>query len=289
MTTSSNVPYEWLKSLNPELAKLDTIPLLGLAPEFPWEQFSQSISKTFDIESLTVKPGELRWREQDELHSDLGDQLHIQKVTLSSLKGEICFLFDKEDLRFIIYALLNKSKPNELQIYDDDIEAGLYRFLALEAVQAFTESDFDKTLSPHLLENQTLNDDSALGLDLQITLLDRTLGARLLISKEFQQSWNERYAERTMETPVSSDLLQKLETTLHLKVGEIALSQEELKSLKEGDLVLLDQCTYDPVAEKGEVVLTLNGSPKVRGSLENNKLTILQAPLFHEEITFKGE
>jgi len=284
LTTSSNVPYEWLKSLDPSLQGLDSIPLFGYATEFPWENFSKILSKTFEIESFIVEPGELRWREKDELHNDLGDQLHCQKVSLSSIQGDLHFLFDKEDLRFLTYALLNKTKSTELQIYDDEIEAGLYRFLALEAVRAFSESGFDNTLSPHLHQNETLNEESTLGLDIKISLLDRTLGGRLLISKKFQQSWKEHYAERTLATPVSSELLQKLETTLHLKVGEVTLSQEEMKSLKTGDIVILDQCTYDPTAMKGEVVITLNGSPEMRGSLENNKLTVQQAPLFHEKI-----
>ena len=289
--TTSDVPYEWLKSLEPELAQLDTLPLLGLAPEFPWEQFSQNLAKTFDIETLAIKPGEIRWREANELFHDLGDQLHVQKITISSFNGEIHFIIDKEDLRFLMFALLNKTKPTELQIHDEEIESGLYRYLALEAVRAFTESDFEKTLSPHLLGDQTFPENPSLGLDIQITLLDRTLGARMLISKEFQLSWKEHFAERTLDTAVSSVMLKKIETSLHLEVGKVSLSQDELKSLKEGDLVVLDQCYYDPTNQKGDVVLTLNGSPKMRGSLEKNKLTIQKAPLFTEEVASlaKGE
>lgn len=293
MTTTSDVPYEWLKSIDPELAEIDTIPLLGMAPEFPWGQFSEILAKTFEIESLKVAPGELRWRQPDELYGDLGDQVYIQKVTLSSFKGEVAAVFDREDLKTIIYTLMNKAEPTELQIYDEEIEKGLYRFLALEAVRAFSESGFDSTLSLHLLEDQSLNEEAALGLDVNIALMGRTFGVRLLIFQEFQHAWNEHYAERSIDTPVSQDLLDKLETTVHLKIGEAVLSRDELKSLKEGDFMLLEQCTYDPSSQKGEAVLTLNGSPKVRGSLENRRFTVQKTPLFHEDIALlakeKGE
>jgi len=293
LTNTSNVPYEWLKSIDPELVEADTIPLLGMAPKFPWDQFSGILAKTFEIESLKVAPGEIRWRKSEELYHDLGDQTYIQKLTLSSFQGEVAFIIDQEDLRTIIYTLLNKAQPAELQIYDEEIEKGLYRFLALEAVRAFCESDFDKTLNPHLLGDQNLQYETMLGLDINITLLGRSFGVRLLISQEFQQSWNEHYSERSIDTPVNHDLLEKLVTALHLKIGEVALSRDELNTLKEGDFVLLDQCTYDPSSKQGEAVLTLDGSPKVRGSLERNRLTVQKAPLFHEEIALlakeKGE
>ncbi|NGX57952.1 MAG: hypothetical protein K940chlam3_00853 [Chlamydiae bacterium] len=285
MTSDTAVPYEWLKSIDPELLELDSHPLFGFCPAFPWEKFSQNLAKSFDIESLEIKPGELRWREKSELFHDLGDNLHVQQVTLSTIDGTLTFVIDMEDLRFLMFALLQHKPPTELMIYDQEVEEGFYRYLALETVRCFCESDFDKTLNPHLLKETSLPEEASLGWDIQISILNRTAVARLFISPEFQKSFKTHYAERTLSTPVSQELLKKAETTLHLEVGKVNLSQEELKELNEGDLVLLDQCYVDPEEKKGQVILTLNGIPKIRASFENNTISVMETPLFHEDIS----
>ena len=47
--TPANLSYNWLKEINPELKKLDSIPLTG-APSFPWEEFSSRLARCFDRE-----------------------------------------------------------------------------------------------------------------------------------------------------------------------------------------------------------------------------------------------
>ncbi len=281
---AETVPYEWLKSVDPSIAGLDTVPLLGFPPSFPYASFSSHFSQTFAIDDFTIKPGRLQWREPDQLTGDLGDQVYLQKVTLSSFEGDLHIALDREDLRFLTYTMLNKSRPSDIQVYDEDIEKGLRQFIALEAVRAFSECGFDQTLNPHLHEAPTLPDSPALTLDIAVSLMEKAITIRLVISQAFQKAWKEHYANRSMGAPVSKELLKTLEAAFQIEIGKAALSRDEYQSLKEGDLLILDQSLYDPDSQSGQAVLTLNGSPKLRGKLEKNRLHIQDAPLFYEEV-----
>lgn len=283
LNAKSEIPYEWLKSIDPKLLELDNHPLFGYCPAFPWKEFSEKLAKSFELESIKIEPGELRWREASEITQDLGDNLHVQQVSISTIEGKSTFVIDKEDLRFIMFALLKQSRPKELKIYDDEIEKGFYRYLALEAVRCFSESDFDKTLSLHLLKEDSLPDEASLGWDIQISLMKRTVTARLILSPEFQKSFKQHFAERKLSKPVSREFLKNTEIALHLEVGRVSITQDELKKLKVGDLILLDRSYIDPETHQGQAVLTLNGTPKIKASLEKNTLKIEKGPLFQEE------
>ncbi len=291
MAEKETVLYEWLKAVDPKIVEQDHIPLGGFSPEFPWEEFSQKISQSFQIEDFKFEKGNIRWLSSGKLSQDLGDNLFTQQISISAFEGNVYFVVDLDDLRYLMYSLLTRQPPSDFQIFDEELEQGFYRYLSLEAVHCFSEINFDQSLNLHLLQEKTLHEEECLGIDIRISLFDRIITARLLIPQEFLHSWSQHYSERTLATPVSPELLKKIEIPFHIEIGKVRLTQEELKTIEEGDLVLLDQCYIDPENSQGQVVLTLSGSPKIRASLEKNHIKILESPLFHEDINplVKGE
>ncbi len=291
MAEKETVLYEWLKASDPKILEQDHIPLGGFSPEFPWGEFSQKISQAFQIEDFKFEKGNIQWLSSSKFSKDLGDTLFTQQISISSFEGNVYFVVDLDDLRYLMYSLLARQAPSDFQIFDEELEQGFYRYLSLEAVRCFSEINFDPNLNFHLLQEKTLPEEECLGIDIRISLFDRQITARLLISQEFLRSWTQHYSERTLATPVSPELLKKLEIPFHIEIGKVQLTQEELKTIEEGDLVLLDQCYIDPENSQGQVVLTLGGSPKIRASLEKNHIKIMESPLFHEDINplVKGE
>lgn len=291
MSKKESVYYEWLKNIDPELKGLDQIPLGGFPPSFPWAEFSQKISEAFEIKDLKFSPGNIKWLEKDKLTKDLGNHLFVQQATLSTFEGKIYFTIDRENLRFLMYALLTHSSPKEIQIFDQELEQGFYRYFFLETIRCISEVDFDPALNFHLIGDPDLPDQPALGVDINISVLNYNFTARLLIPEEFLKSCKEHYSERTLSTAISQELLDKLKIPMHIEIGKVELTQDEVNSLNEGDLVLLDQCWIDPETKQGQVILSISGSPKIRASLENNHIKIMETPLFHEEINplLKGD
>ncbi len=283
MAENETVLYEWLKSIDPKVLEEDRIPLAGYTPAFPWDDFSKNIAQAFQTEKLNIKKGEVRWHEADRLSLDLGDRLFTQGISLSTYEGKAFFVIDLEDLRFLMYALLTEQPPTDVQVFDEELEEGFYRYLSLEAVRCFSEIDFDQNLSPHLLREKDLPDEPMLGIDIHISFIDRKIVSRLLIDSKLLRSWREHFSDRKLSGPASPEFLKKVEVPFHLEVGKVELTQKEVKSLEAGDLILLDQCYVDPGSNAGQVILTYNGKPKIRASLEKNHIKIMESPLFHED------
>ena len=57
MTTPTTPPssYDWVREIKPDLAKLDSIPLTGAAPPFPWDELSSRLALSFDREGLVIR------------------------------------------------------------------------------------------------------------------------------------------------------------------------------------------------------------------------------------------
>ncbi len=279
---NATIPYDWLKSIPPELLKLDDIPLLGNPPSFPWESFSSLFAKQFELTSFRVEPGEIRWRTEEELTQGLGDDLHPLHIAVSAFEGRLCWLMTENDIAWMASALLHKGSNVSPEPLDSPTQEGFYRFFALEVVHLFSLLEFDKTLTPHLLKDVSMPSGPSLCMDIKITLNEHTLWGRLVMSPEFRKAWKEHYAQRKLSTSLSQALAQKIEIELSLEAGKTFLSLETWKSIKAGDFVLLDHCSVEPGEEKSRIWITLNGNSLFRGKVKGGNVKILESPLYHE-------
>lgn len=281
-TSSVSVPYAWLKTLAPTLLELDEVPLFGNTPHFPWEQFSSFFSTYFEVNELSIEPGELRWRTHEELFIGLEENLDPVNISVSALDGNVTWLMGQRDISLAMSALLTKNMDPTLQVIDLDLQEGFYEFLAIEAIHILSQIEFDKTLTPHILKDKALPSGPALCLDVKISLYQHTLWGRLVISPDFRRSWKEHYAERKLTTQLSQALAQKLSVVLNLEAGKTQLTLDEWKQISPGDFVMLDQCSIEPGQEKGRVWITLNGALLFRARVKSGSLKILESPLLHE-------
>lgn len=275
MDESISLPYEWVRAVAPELASLDAVPLLGEAPPFPWEQFSNHLSKTFEIDSLKLEPGEWEWKSKEDLKRDLGDHLIPEWLSIASFEGEFCWLMAGQDLTSILSSLLTKQPPGELEEFDPEFEAGFHRFLGIECLNALTKVEFDPSLAPHLLQKNTLPEGPALCLDVHIHLFDHTFLGRLVLPPTFRQSWAQHYSQGKGRPSFSKKLLDECMVSLRIQAGQVSLSQEEWKEVAPGDFLLLDVMGLTGEGKEGIVTLMLDEVPIARAELKNESLSIL--------------
>lgn len=276
MPETEQVPYSWIKQAAPELLEMDDIPLFGKAPQFPWDAFSDYLAKTFEIDSIKVEPGEFKWRAEEELKSDLGDHLVPQHFSIASFEGELCFLLSEQDLTFIMASLLTKEKAGELEEIDEDFEKGFYRFLGIECINGLSQIEFDKTLTPHLLNKTEMPEGPALSLDVSITLFDHTFIGRLILSPKFRQSWKEHYANRKLTTRASRNLLENLTVNIALEIGIVHLEKEDYRALAPGDLILPDIYMLNEEGTSGNVLMKIDGKPAYLAKLADGALEITE-------------
>jgi len=285
MVDRPNIPYDWIEHVDPQVLTLDEIPLFGWHASFPWEEFSQLFSKGFGGSSISFSTTGGRWIEGDNVTDDFGDDVHIQTVSLSGYAEKVTFIMSQADLTFLLLTLLNKEAPHELSFFDEELLEGFHRFFSLELIRAFTSCNFEKTLSPHLHKENPLPGPPVYGLQIRIHLNERDLSAKLLIPKSFQEEWKKKHSDSTLRAQISHRLLDETTVTLALEAGKSLLTQKEIKTLKTGDLLLLDQCYVDPDSGEGHLLITLKGTPRLRGTLKKGQIEIKENGIYSEELT----
>lgn len=281
MKNAATLPYDWLKEIPTSLLQLDSIPLLGYPPSFPWEEFTTKLAATFQLKDLKIKPLGVEWRTADDLLNGLGGSPIAIHISIPGLEGDVCWLFPENDIKYLL-SLLITQKEQPLDLLDPEFEKGFTQFLIYEVFHVFNQCNFDNTLNPHLLEEGAIPTEPALCQDISIALNGRVFVGRLIFSPAFQKSWKERYAVRTLDIPMESVLAQKIEIPVHIVAGETALTLGEWKQIQLGDFITLDYCSLDPTSDKGRITLTVNGQPFFRGRLKEGSIKILEHPLYYE-------
>lgn len=277
MTTSTAGPYHWLKFVPPSSLKRDIVPLMGMAPPFPWEQLSQKLKDLFELKDLTIKPNSsFEWREKNDLYSGLGQPHTSMIFSLLPAKGNLYWVMAEQDVALLMSLLLTQ-KPQPMAPVDTDFLQGFYRFLAMEVANVIPTLDFDKAITPRIETSGPELTERVLCLDLAITLSERTIWGRAIISPPLRQSWLERYAERSMSIPLAAEL----DVTVHLEVGRTSLKFSQWTKMSPGDFILLDSCSLKTTGE-GRVMLTIDNFPCFRGKIKDGNIKILEHPLYHE-------
>lgn len=290
--STTTLPFEWLKEVPTALLQLDDIPLLGFPPVFPWAEFSEKLAQTFQVSNIEIKPLETKWRDSSDIFAGLGQDLIPIHFQVPSLEGDICAIFAKRDIELIMSELLAKQKE-PLDIIDKEFQDGFIHFLAYEVIYIFNQCNFDKSLNPHVAEKKENSDEelkemllqreNTLCQDISFSIEDSTFIIRLLISNTFRKSWKEKYAARSLEIPLKSDLAKKIHIPVCIEAGKTSLKLSEWKQISVGDFLLLDFCSLDPENDKGRIMLTVNGNRFFKAKLKDGSIKILEHPLFYEE------
>jgi flagellar motor switch protein FliN/FliY len=280
MTTPS-ISYDWIREIKPELKALDTIPLTGTGPSFPWEQLASRLAKSFDRQNISIKSGETEWLTKDQLYEGLGDSPFPLIFAIPSLRGSVCWVMPEQDM-VILESLLLTKETHPISFQDRALSESFYRFLALEVLYNLSQIEFDKTVTPILTNQTTLPNENSLCLDISLTLQQQVLWGRLIISPDLRQSWVEHFARKGNVSTLTKEIAQKVDVIVHLEAGKTQLSMKEWSQIALGDFISLDSCSLEAEDLSGRLMLTVHGRNIFRAKLKDGNVKILEFPLYHE-------
>lgn len=285
MSSTTEPAYHWLKQISPAILQWDQVPLYGAAPEFPWQEMSESLAQLFQLQSFQINHKETDWRNANELATGLGGEPATLQIGISDVEGSLFWVMGKSDLTHLMEILLDRP-PEDFIPLDADFFRGFYHFIAATSLNALSQLPFGKNLNPGILENNVLPTEACLCQEIEINLSapkgDRVVKGRLIIPHEALNSWKQRYADRSLSTALKPPLADKLQVPVHLEIGRTKLSQKEWGAIIPGDFLTLEQCSYDVEAAKGRVMMTVNGVPMFRAKLKAGNIKILEFPMYHE-------
>lgn len=282
MKTEPVIPYHWLRNYPKEVIELDSSPILGDAPSFPWDNFSELLGKSLSLPDLKITPKEVEWIAKDKVTDGLGSNPFLLNFKVIPLVGTAHVLFPREALK----ALFKLTVGTEDALFPEqqvEWEREFYHFLASEAVQAFQKVPFDNSLIPQMQNEEELTDEFYLTQNIECTVQGKTFTARLALSKELKDSLAKKYIPKGMKYPAGT--MEASLVTLQLVGGKVDLTRDQWKAIQPGDFLLLDSCSLSADEEKARVHILLNGKPLFRARAKQNQLKILEYPLLSEVAT----
>jgi flagellar motor switch protein FliN len=281
VNSTSSKPYSWIRKIPRITAQLDAIPLLGNAPEVPWNELAKELANLLEIEQLTITPSEFALFNSDELSKEIGTPLSLMKFSLLPLSGELYFALPENQLAQLARQLLMKDL--ETVPIDRDIQTAFFQFLALETIHILNQLGYPPAIAPSIAADAELPECPMLGLDIAITAGNLNVSSRVFISPELEKSLRTQFVKEQSEAVFKRPQSEQMDVILHLEGGSTTLSLDEWKTVKPGDFLVIDRCSLTPGKDSGTVTLTLNGIPVLRGTIQDGSLQILENPLFRED------
>ncbi|MBS0586044.1 MAG: hypothetical protein JSR76_07095 [Verrucomicrobia bacterium] len=246
----------WVKTIEREVVQAATQGKPLFDP-FPLDALSEAISSLFH-DSLTLSMGPREEKEEKNFFAGMGKNPLVLSFTLAPLSGDLFWVMSLEDIKTLI-SWRKDEKEESLELENEELLSGLYRFTLLEALAALSSFDLYKGLSPKMAEKKKLPE-HAYSIDIGIKHKKRTLWGRLLLSPLLERSFQNYFIG---QKPTLADLQshKELPIPLTLTAGMVELTKEELRSLEVGDFIRIDTPTYHPHTHKGSLRLYLEDLP----------------------------
>jgi flagellar motor switch protein FliN len=274
--------FSYLRTFSRELYQLDTKPLFDISFQFPWSELSEGLSKIFGVE-IVITPEAVEWKTEQEKVQGLSEPLKPLSFSVPKVPGHVVLYLSKHDFETLFEKTLELS-PSLVVQQDPEFVEKFTSFVILELLAALTSLDSLRALSPKLIAFTETSQPGYLCQDISIKIGDSSSLARLLIPEAFLKGWRE------LRVPKKEDkgLSENLPTYVCVEAGRTFLSEKEMKTIKPGDLLLLDYPFYIPGSDKSRVMLTHRGKPLFRGKIKDGQLKVLEMPFQHEVFTPLG-
>ena len=277
----------WLTTIQGALEELQAIPLWGSPPSFPWEAFSDALTKNFEQQSLVLTHHRTEWLKKEDFTKGMGDHPLLQSFDLSPLAGSFTLVIPRATQKQFIYNFLTKDRASQ-GFSDPALEEGFFEFILLNICQIFNELNPYGNLIASLAETTPLPEEGTLCIDSSISLNQKSLWFRVICPRETQASFKTYF---TMKTPplLSDPTLSAIPIPLKLEVGNTILKANEWEKVALGDLILLDRCTYDLNHNRGNALLVLGNTPLFDVRIKGQEIKILEYALYKKESPMSEE
>jgi len=262
----------WIKKIEPEILEAANLPLNVSEPTFPLDEFVATLVKELNIEDLSIEIGNCEWKGEETYFSGLGSSPTVLAFQASPLDGDLFFVMPQEDIVKLTH-LLKDQTESPILVDHPDIVKGLYQYIIIQALDSIKTLKTYDDLAFKLVDQPNF-EETSFSVDLSIKTSNEILWGRLLISPRFYQSFSNHYM---VKQPSLSNLQKAKDLKLPLSVvaGSVDLTTEELKNLKQGDFIQIDNLHYHVESKKGSFKVFLQDTPIFQVKLKNDNLKIL--------------
>ena len=274
-TKTTNL-FSRLRSYSRELYALDKRPLIDQTFSFPWKELAEELKRTFGCD-VSISPGALGWKTSKELSDEIVAPTISINIAIPGVKGQIQLILSRSDIERFMGHILYTDSQTLLQ-QDPSFFDQFLIFFSTELLACAQGLKNLQQLSPRLTTSKTNESPGSLCQDINLSFLGQPALARLIIPPDFLDAW------RTFRlgNSTQSSSLSEIEMNLCIEGGRTFLTTEEISSLQQGDVILLDHPFFIPGSPKSRVFLTQGGHPLFRAKVEEGAIKILEMPLQHE-------
>lgn len=267
-----------LKNLDTALEELKEIPLWGFPPPFSLEDFSEALSKSFEVEPIKVEIQSTDW--SDTPLEGMGKDPFVRPFVLSPLPTEFFLALPQNALSNLAQALLAKEGSSK-GFTDENLKEGFAEFVLLSTCQTFNQLNPFGNLSAAFADEAPLAE-KALCINLSLTLGSKTISGRLIASEACLSAFRS-YFEMEKPPLLQDKTLSHLPLSLSYEVGSTHLLASEWKEAKTGDFLLLDRCTFNTSENKGTAILSCGSVPLFDVRIKGEEAKILEYAISQKE------
>ena len=276
----AKTPFNWVRKVESILEGSKEIPMWGAPPQFPFEEFSQTLASSLQLEDLNISFQKAKWEKGEKIFSGMGSAPIEVGLELSPLTEPFYLLMPLEDAEALSsWTIYEEDKMHGF--LDADLQKGFFRYLCLQGLEAINKLDPFEGLSPRIIE-ETIKKQEGYCIDLKIQHSRKCLHARLVLPKPFQDAFKKQFALKGFTNKHLKNF-GSLELPVSFEMGHQKLSQNQLRALSKGDLLLLSNATYSPASQKGTFTMTCNTKPLFQTKLKEEKIKILDYAVYYED------
>lgn len=278
-------PLDWIPEVESSLALLDEKPQFPLPAPLDWEMVEKQLQQLLERPSFKLAKTIKGWKLAKELVPQVKEGHLTLAVEWQPLKTPAFFTINEASVKEILSLLFDAPQIGNY-FYDSPYAEAFIYYAATEVLRVLEKQSFAAPLTPRTaLRADELfalqGTDPLFHIELALELEQKSFWASIFLPAPFCKEWKSAFAHLPTAPP-SKKRLEKLMVDVAVEVGHSRLKLKEWERIKPGDLVMLDHCSYDPLEQKGGVVLMLNQKPLLRGRIKDGGIKLTSYPLYEE-------
>lgn len=284
VTPSPTQPKPWLAKLSDLLVSLEKKPQFGTPLEFPWEKTAAILSKILGKE-VSLTSSTKGWVAPDALLEGVGEKIIPLAVLFAPLEEPLYWVMSESDLKGLT-GVAFCGEAEGISLIEKTLGEGFYHYLATEVLMGLDTAGFAAPFGPRLGVTPTdlasrLHETPAFVIDVTIAVGERSFFGRLLLTAPFREGW----VKQSLQIKPKGhpwERMGHLPVDLGLQVGAVRLTVSDWRGVQGGDVLLLDEWSYDPKAQTGRLLITLDEKILFRAKVGKEGLKILEYPTYEE-------
>ena len=266
MITQNLTPSSWLPFISKAIIEAEEIPLIQPL-KISTDQIAKHLSSIFQTDNILLELEEFRFREEEGILSNMGQDVQVIHASLPPLDGNVLVIFDPEDFKRLINLSMNIENSNLSQ----DILHAYQDYFFVKIMQGIESAFQSSNLSIKLASKKPLERGAMLTLDGVLKISNTSFSFRLALSPTLRKSLKEYQLKEKFKP---SNIPPHIPVDLSCSIGKVVLSLKEWQTANEGDFIVVDSFGFDPTTKKGNLILSYKHHVLFHGELSESKVKI---------------